>query len=825
MTLSEMRKIYLEYFRERGHEILPSASLIPENNPSLLFTIAGMVPFMDTLTGKETRPYKRAADSQKCLRANDLDNIGFTARHHSFFEMLGNWSFGDYFKEESIGWSWDFLTRVLKLDKNRLYFTVHPGDKESRSLWRKIAGVADSRIIDLKDNVWAAGDVGPYGVCTEIFYDIGADVAGGLPGTPDEDGDRYLEIWNNVFMDRETLADGTSRELCAKNVDTGMGLERITSVMQGVKSNFDIDLFRNIIADIEAVLHKESTPANIQSFRIIADHARAASFLIADGVVPSNEGRGYVLRRIMRRAMRHINLLGVKKPALFEMASSVKSNMGEAYPELNERFALIRETIAGEEESFLATLDVGLKLLSDEAAKVSSKTLPGETAFKLYDTYGFPLDLTEDILKKRSMSVDVVGFEAAMKKQREMSRAKSGFKGEAGISSALADLIKGVEATEFLGYGALSSTAKVVKAEGGYVLLDRTPFYACAGGQVADRGTIGGAEVEDVQKIQGVFLHKVALNAKAGDKVECKVDAAARADTARNHSAAHLLHAAMRKVLGEHVAQRGSWVGPDGLRFDFANPRALTEDEIREIEIIANGWIASAATVRVREMPLADAKKTGAIALFGEKYGDVVRVVEMGSVSAELCGGTHCENVSDIGLFKIMKEESISAGTRRISAITGTKALAFAKEHGAKNITELQAALAKEAEAVAALKTKEREEGKKLEAEKFSRDMALVKAAAKEEKSFIYAVADIDPRNLKDAVAAIKKPGATVFVLAGSAYRLEAEPTVIQKLKPILLANLGGTGGGGGNFLQGKGSAVNDGNTSFSAIEAIKKAL
>jgi alanyl-tRNA synthetase len=808
MTLSEMRKIYLDYFRERSHEILPSASLIPDNDPTLLFTVAGMVQFKDLILGKETRPYKRAADSQKCLRTNDLDNVGHTARHHSFFEMLGNWSFGDYFKEESIGWSWDFLTRELGLDKSRFYFTVHPKDEVSRSLWKKIAGVADDRIIDLKDNVWAAGDVGPYGECTEVFYDLGPDVAGGLPGTPDEDGDRYLEVWNNVFMDMEALPTGEKVPLKNKNVDTGMSLERITSVAQGVKSNFDTDLFKNIISDIEVVLHKEASHSNIQSFRIIADHVRASSFLIADGVVPSNEGRGYVLRRIMRRAMRHINLLGIKKPAMFEMVESVRGNMGSAYPELSARFALIRETIAAEEESFLATLDTGLKLLEEEKVKVSGKTLPGATAFKLYDTYGFPLDLTEDILRKRGMSVDRAGFEAAMAKQREMSRAKSSFKGEAGISKAFADFIKGVEATEFIGYDTLSASAKVVKAEvidgAKHVILTRTPFYAESGGQIADGGTINGAIVEDVQKIHGVFLHKVAASApiSVGDKAECEVDAAVRDDIATNHTAAHLLQAAMIKVLGEQVAQRGSWTGADFARFDFSTPRALTKEEIAKIELQMNEWAGSDMPVCVCEMPMADALKAGATALFGEKYGACVRVVSVGSCSVELCGGTHCANSKKIGLFKIMKEESISAGTRRVTYITGRKAAAFAREHGAKNIAELQVALAKEAAAEVALKAKEHEENKKQEALKLERDLELVRKAAKAEGGLVWASADIDAKNLKDAAAAIRKPGAAVFVISGTNYRFEAENAAA--LKPVLMAVLGGTGGGSGGFIQGK---------------------
>jgi len=504
--------------------------------------------------------------------------------------------------------------------------------------------------------------------------------------------------------------------------------------------------------------------------------------------------------------------------------------MGAAYPELSARFALIRETIVSEEENFLATLDVGLKLLDEEAAKVSGKILSGEAAFKLYDTYGFPLDLTEDILKKRGMTVDTAGFESAMAKQREMSRAKSAFRGEAGISKAFADLIKGVEVTEFVGYGTLSTNVKVVKAEvfdgAKYVILDRTPFYAESGGQVADGGTLGGAEVKDVQKIHGVFLHKLPTDAKisAGDKVECKVDAAARTDTARNHSAAHLLQAAMKKVLGEHVAQRGSLVSPDVLRFDFANPRALSPEEIAKIEVMVNEWIKANPAVTVCSMSLDEAKKSGVTALFGEKYGEVVRVVTMGSQSRELCGGTHVENVGDIGFFKITKEESISAGTRRITAITGRQAQEFAKKYNATTIEELQQKLARQAEDEAAAKAKEREANKKLEADKLASDLAETRTAAKEEGSFIYAVVDIDVKNLKDAAATLRKPGTTILVMAGANYRLEAEPELIKKLKPVLIETLGGTGGGSGNFLQGR-AAKADAPTIATALAAIKKAL
>ena len=821
ISLNDMRKLYLDFFAARGHEIVPSSPLVPENDPTLLFTNSGMVQFKDVLMGKETRPYVRAASVQKSIRINgkhdDLDNVGYDGRHHSFFEMLGNWSFGDYFKEESIAFSWEFLTKTLKLPKERLWFTTHPSDSESRALWKKIAGVSDERVIDVEDNVWAAGDVGPCGSDTEIFYDQGEDVPGGLPGTPDEDGDRYLEIWNNVFMEFETLPSGNKIPLKNKNVDTGMGLERISSVVQGVNNNFDIDLFKNIIADIEEVLHMRADKANVQPFRVIADHVRAVSFLIADGVVPSNEGRGYVLRRIIRRALRHINLLGVKKPAMFEMAASVRREMGAVYGELNDRHALIRETIRGEEEGFLATLEGGLKILEDEIAKTNGKTFPGESAFRLYDTYGFPLDLTQDILRRRGISVDEAAFDRAMKEQREKSRAASNFKGEAGVAKAWADAVKGVAASEFVGYEALEARARVVAKRvidgTQWVAFDRTPFYAESGGQVADKGTINGSPVEDVRKVNGVILHRTDAKVEEGAEAALAVDRRAREDTMHNHSAAHLLQAALRQTVGEHIAQRGSWVGADSFHFDFTHPRAVSAEELIKIELAVNENIERAMPISVAEMPIADAKKTGAIALFGEKYGERVRVVDMGGRSIELCGGTHCKNTQEIGLFKITREESIAAGIRRISAITGRAAGEFAAKHGVKistpvkTIAALQAALEAEAAAQEAAGAKEREEKKAAAEREFAADMKLAREHAASEKAngcvFTYSVCDIDAKNLKDAAREITGPNSVVIVIATKG----GKPSVVVAqntgrhdavaLVKLASLKLGGAGGGG----------------------------
>ncbi len=733
MKLNEIRQTFTGFFEEKGHKLVKSSSLIPENDPTLLFTNAGMVQFKDVFTGKEKRDYTRATTAQKCVRAggkhNDLDNVGYTTRHHTFFEMLGNFSFGDYFKEEAISYAWEFISKVLKLPKEKLYFTVYPDDIEARELWKKIAMVGDDRVLDIKDNLWSMGDIGPCGFDTEIFYDKGSHVAGGLPGTPEEDGDRYIEIWNNVFMQYETLPDGSKIELKNKNIDTGMGLERIASVLQGVDSNFDIDLFKNLIAFEENIFGIKSTPENSSSFKIIADHIRATSFLIADGILPSNEGRGYVLRRIMRRALRHINMLGLKEPVFYKIFDNIKEQMSDTYPELIEAENLIKQTIKTEEENFGQTLDAGLKILEEELSKTSGKILNGQSAFKLYDTYGFPLDLTQDILKNKNMTVDVIGFEKAMNEQREKSKKTSKFTGEAGNQKVWYDVKEKIGTSEFVGYNELEtiSTIKAVVKNGSieekatmadgdeiFVIVDKTSFYAECGGQISDTGIvkINGKSyaVSDVKKaLDNVIFHKIDLSIgdtiSVGDTIEMIVDEPIRKRIMANHSATHLLQKALQEVVGKNVAQKGSWVGESGLRFDFANPKALTFEQIQQVEKLVNKYIADKMEISKKEMPIDEAKKTGAMALFGEKYGDIVRVVNMGGVSIELCGGTHCDNTSEIGFFKILKEESIASGVRRIEAITLNDAFDMATKYNldiTKSpeilIVELQEKLRKEKE-------------------------------------------------------------------------------------------------------------------------------
>ena len=865
MKLNEIRKIYTGFFEERGHKLVKSSSLVPENDPTLLFTNAGMNQFKDVFTGKEKRDYTRATTAQKCVRAggkhNDLDNVGYTTRHHTFFEMLGNFSFGDYFKEQAISYAWEFLSKVLKLDKDRLYFTVYPEDTEARELWKKIANVPDSRVLDVKDNIWAMGDVGPCGFDTEMFYDKGPQVAGGLPGTPDEDGDRYIEIWNNVFMQYETLPGGEKIELKNKNIDTGMGLERIASVLQGVDDNFDIDLFKNLIAYEEEVLGVKKTVENTASFKVIADHARACSFLIADGVIPSNEGRGYVLRRIMRRALRHINMLGVKEPALYRIVENVKEQMGDVYPEIVEADKFIKETIKSEEENFGQTLDAGLKILEEEISKTSGKVLSGESAFKLYDTYGFPLDLTADILRGRGMSVDSKGFDKAMAEQREKSKKSSNFKGEAGISKIWYDVKTKTGDTEFVGYGCNENSDKtedvckaelcikskimaVVKdgkifdevtandGEEVFVVVDKTPFYATLGGQNHDIGTIkftNGiiADVIDVEKVAGgVFVHKIVaksgMKISVGAEVELCVDWINRKKIMANHSATHLLQKALKVVVSDSISQKGSYVGAEGLRFDFANPKALTEEQICAVEKLVNEYIAKNLLVKKMEMPIAEAKAYGAIALFGEKYGDVVRVIDMGGESVELCGGTHCHKTGEIEFFKILHEESVAAGIRRIEAVTKDEAFVLAEKYGVNTkanpdeiIVELQSKMKAVKLAEQERQAKEFEEKKKQEVEEQNRQIDSAVRGVKEEKvgdvNFVYGIYDnLSAKNLKPVADKLRSGAkSSVFMLVSKA---DGRVSVLVSLSEDLANTgkynavdfvrnaseiLGGKGGGG----------------------------
>ncbi len=706
-SLSDLRAGFLDFFARNGHTIVPSSPLVPRNDPTLLFTNAGMVQFKNVFTGAEKRPYVKATSVQKCVRAggkhNDLDNVGYTARHHTFFEMLGNFSFGDYFKEEAILLAWDFILKDVGLPKDKLLVTVYNTDDTARTLWKKIAGLPDSRIIGHQSNLWAMGPVGPCGYCSEIFYDQGDKVQGGPPGSPDEDGDRYLEFWNLVFMQFEQVDASTRIDLPRPSIDTGMGLERLAAILQGVTNNYDVDLFRHIInASVEASGVASQGEA-LFSHRVIADHLRSTSFLIADGVLPSNEGRGYVLRRIMRRGMRHAHLIGTKDPLMHRLVPTLVAEMGAAYPELKRNESLIEETLELEEIRFRETLARGLKLL-DEATLGMKKDdrLTGDVAFKLYDTYGFPLDLTQDSLRARGIHVDLDGFTAAMEKQRAEARASWAGSGEAASEAQWFAVLDEVGRTEFLGYeteeaegeiiGMVKDGVRVKSAGEGEtveILTNQTPFYAESGGQAGDRGTMfspkSQGEVTDTQKKLGslhVHIVKVIKGKFAiGDAVDLKVDHERRRATRANHSATHLLHAALKRILGNHVSQKGSLVEAERLRFDFSHPKPMTPDELERVEAQVNQVIRQNSDTSTRLMPTDQAVAAGAEALFGEKYGDEVRVLTMGddlenpkAYSVELCGGTHVHRLGDIGLFTILSESAVAAGVRRIEALTSEHA-------------------------------------------------------------------------------------------------------------------------------------------------------
>jgi alanyl-tRNA synthetase len=706
--VNEIRSAFFDFFARNGHEVVPSSPLVPRNDPTLMFTNAGMVQFKNVLTGLEKRPYARAVTAQKCVRAggkhNDLDNVGYTARHHTFFEMLGNFSFGDYFKERAIELAWELVTKEFALPKERLLVTVYIDDDAAFDLWKKIAGLPDSKIIRIagSDNFWQMGDLGPCGPCSEIFYDHGEHIPGGPPGSPDEEGDRFIEIWNLVFMQFEQLPGGKRIDLPKPSIDTGMGLERISAVLQGTHDNYATDLFRSIIKVVSDLTGVDPDGAQKASHRVIADHLRATSFLIADGVLPSNEGRGYVLRRIMRRAMRHAELLGAREPLMWKLVHTLTREMGQAYPELIRAEALITETLKLEETRFRKTLERGLAILDGEtrALKRGDK-LKGETAFTLYDTFGFPLDLTQDALRPRGIGVDVTAFNAAMERQREKARASWAGSGEAATDAVWFALREKVGATEFLGYetenaegvvAALVRDGKEVDAlkvgETGAVVVNQTPFYAESGGQVGDSGLMTGDgvgfRVTDTQKKAGdVFVHSGVVEKgtlRAGAALALEVDHRRRTEIRRNHSATHLLHEALRQVLGDHVAQKGSLVAPDRLRFDFSHPKPISAAEIERVEDLANDVVLENSPVTTRLMAVDDAIASGARALFGEKYGDEVRVVAMGEGgntmgwSVELCGGTHVKRTGDIGLISVVAEGAVAAGVRRIEAFTGETA-------------------------------------------------------------------------------------------------------------------------------------------------------
>jgi len=704
-TTSQIRADFLEFFKGKGHTIVPSAPLVPGNDPTLLFTNSGMVQFKDVFLGAEKRSYVRAADVQRCLRAggkhNDLDSVGYTARHHTFFEMLGNWSFGDYFKKDAIAWAWELLTQVWKLPAERLLVTVYHNDDEAYALWRDMIGVPEARIVRIgdnkgapyaSDNFWQMADTGPCGPCTEIFFDHGEHIAGGPPGSPDEDGDRFIEIWNLVFMQFDRQPDGTLVPLPAPCVDTGMGLERLAAILQHVHTNYEIDLFQALIRQAAGLTG--TADLENKSLRVIADHIRACSFLIVDGVLPSNEGRGYVLRRIIRRALRHGWMLGVRQPFFHKLVPTLVEQMGEAYPELPAAATTVHKALLAEEERFAETLDAGMKIFDDVAAKVDDGVIPGGDAFRLYDTYGFPVDLTADIARERGMTVDMAGFDSAMEHQREMARAAGKFGG--GVTLP-AELVATLSPTVFLGYDQQQADGLKVVAllKGGrpvegvqagdevIVFTDRTPFYAESGGQVGDTGMLSGNGVElsvsDTQKFAGQFHGHVGTVKqgviKLGDMLAGGIDSARRGATILNHSATHLLHAALREVLGSHVQQKGSLVAPDRLRFDFSHFQPISSEELALIERKVNEQVRANNAAEVHHMGMQEALDFGAMALFGEKYGENVRVLKMGDYSTELCGGTHVSRTGDIGLFKITAEGGVSSGVRRIEAVTGQGAL------------------------------------------------------------------------------------------------------------------------------------------------------
>ena len=879
-TANGIRRAFLDYFGRNSHEIVSSSPLVPLNDPTLLFTNAGMVQFKNVFTGMENRPYSRAVTSQKCVRAggkhNDLENVGYTARHHTFFEMLGNFSFGDYFKDLAIELAWNLVTKEFGLSKEKLLVTVYSEDEQAADLWKKIAGLSDDKIIRIStsDNFWSMGDTGPCGPCSEIFYDHGDHIPGGPPGSPDEDGDRFIEIWNLVFMQYEQISKEERVDLPRPSIDTGMGLERVAAVLQGKHDNYDIDLMRALIEDVAARTKIDPDGSQKASHRVIADHVRASSFLIADGVLPSNEGRGYVLRRIMRRGMRHAHMLGAKDPLLFEVAPTLAREMGDDYPELRRALPLITETLKLEEERFKITLDRGLKLL-DEATGELEATAPldGDTAFRLYDTYGFPLDLTQDILRGQGRTVDVTGFDAAMDRQRAAARQAWAGSGDTANDAVWFDMRERFGATEFLGYaqenaegvvGALIAGGKEVDClnpnENGLVILNQTPFYAESGGQIGDCGRLTGidgvsARVMDVQKKVGdLWVHQVEVETgvlKIGDAVELAVDGERRSHIKRNHSATHLLHAALRDSLGAHVAQKGSLVAPERLRFDISHPKAITIDEVLEVEKAVNDRIRMNTLVETRVMPTDQAIEAGAMALFGEKYGDEVRVVSMGGPSlgqsskewsVELCGGIHVSRTGDIGNFIIMSESAVGAGVRRIEAVTGAAAQAYVVERR-RLLDEISGALKTTPEDAPVRIAQLIEDRRKLEREAadLRRKLAAGGAAGASapeaksigEVSFIgRALNGVPAKELKSMADALKAQvgSGVVAVVAENEGKASLVVAVTEDMKDKLdavslvrvgSAVVGGKGGGGRpDMAQAGGPNGEKINEALSAIEA-----
>ncbi len=876
-TTSQIRKQFLDHFQHHGHSVLSSSSLVPKNDPTLLFTTAGMVQFKNVFTGAEKRPYSRAATSQKCVRAggkhNDLENVGYTSRHHTFFEMLGNFSFGDYFKEVAIELAWSLITKEFGIDKNRLLVTVYADDDEAAGYWRKIAGFSDDRIIRISssDNFWSMGDTGPCGPCSEIFYDHGAHLAGGPPGSPDEDGERFVEIWNLVFMQYEQLSAKERVNLPRPSIDTGMGLERIAAVLQGVHDNYDIDLFKALIQASVDHTGVKAEGAHKASHRVIADHLRSTSFLIAEGITPSNEGRGYVLRRIMRRAMRHAYLLGCKEPLMHQLVPTLIAEMGEAYPELMQAQTLIRDTLRLEEERFRQTLGRGLKLLEEETASLApQKPLSGEVAFKLYDTYGFPLDLTQDILRAEGRQVELEGFNAAMGKQKAAARASWVGSGEQQDETVWFQVLDRVGASEFLGYDTTEAQglvqALVIKgqeikegSEGQEVLLvlNQTPFYGESGGQMGDTGLMTsdeGAIIEihnTTKKLGNVFVHQGLIkkgNVQHGQVLTLKVDMSRRNLLRANHSATHLLHAVLRKHLGEQVVQKGSLVAPERLRFDFSFPTGLSREQLTFIEKEVNALIRQNHEAVTKVMAPEDAIKAGAMALFGEKYGEEVRVVSMGPqseqnvpYSVELCGGTHVHRTGDIGYFKIISEAGIAAGVRRIEALTGVAAEAYLTERE-QTVLEVAAVLKSRPDEVLNRITALQEEKRKLEREVKDLQRKLVSGESANEaiqtiagvKFLSRALENVSANDLKPLVDQLKAQIGSGVVIVGS--NQEGKGSIVvgvtgdltSKYNAVDLVRLasealGGKGGGGRPDLAQAGGP--NGALMEAAFTAVQQAL
>lgn len=877
-STNEVRKTFLDFFAANGHETVPSASLVPINDPTLMFTNAGMVPFKNVFTGAEQRPYTQATSSQKCVRAggkhNDLDNVGYTARHHTFFEMLGNFSFGDYFKEQAISLAWELITKVYGIDSNRLTVTVYHTDDAAYDLWKKIAGLPDERIIRIatNDNFWSMGDVGPCGPCSEIFYDHGEHIWGGPPGSPDEDGDRFVEIWNLVFMQYEQRGVGDRVDLPRPSIDTGMGLERISALLQGTHDNYETDLFKRLIATSVDVTGATETDATRASHRVIADHLRSCSFLIADGVLPSNEGRGYVLRRIMRRAMRHAHLLDAKDLVMHQLAPSLVSEMGQAFPELIRAERLIEETLKLEESKFRQMLEKGMRLLDDEVSKLSGDVLAGDVAFKLYDTFGFPLDLTQDALRAQDLKVDIEGFNTSMEEQRAKARAAWSGSGDATTETVWFDLYDKCGATEFVGYASEQAEGQVTAlvkdgllvdsactGEDVLVVANQTPFYGESGGQMGDTGSLIAGDLsvtvtDTMKKVGALHVHVCRVETgelKVGQPLDMKIDGLRRRQLRANHSATHVLHEVLRRQLGDHVSQKGSLVAPDKLRFDVSHPKAISEGELDSVEASVNAIIRDNSDVQTRLLSFDEAVEAGAMALFGEKYGDEVRVVSMGrqaeqmssDFSVELCGGTHVNRLGEIGLFTITSESAVSSGVRRIEALTGAAAHAYLV--GQKKLLKAAASAAKSSpdelvERVVTLQAERRNLEKEVVEARKQIAMGGGATAGPDIKivngiSYIGQVLDgVSPKDLRGlADETKKKMGSGVVVLiavndgkaaalVGVTDDLTASLSAVDLVR-VAASALGGQGGGGRPDMAQAGGP--DGASAQDALDAIEATL